>query len=429
MKKTWKNKVNDLLLSFPRSPDGLGTQRVQKVLSLLSDPHKNYPSVLISGTNGKGSVSAFLESILRHAGHSTGLYTSPHLRELTERIRVNGENIEFEDMYTRLLRVREVTDAGLGLSYFEALTAAAFLKFEARAVDIAILEVGLGGRLDATNVVDPLVSVITSISMDHQHFLGDTLQAISMEKAGITRPGTPVIYGTPRELFDDFLEGHLRELGGLPEVLGRDFFVAPNENGFDYHRGGACIKGLIPSLPGAFQNENAALAIRAVEHIKNRGFKVEQGDIRKGIALTNWPARLQIIASNPITVVDGAHNTGAALRLRETLRKSFKFNDLIMVHSSKSNKDYPGFFRIMKGLASQTIETGVDGLEDTAALLTAAKTAGIPARIIADPRMAVREAWRIAGPDDLVLVCGSLYLAGEILRWIDEQNINNSSTA
>lgn len=429
MKNPWETRVNDLLTMFPRSPADLGTQRVRQVLSLLSDPQKKYPTILVSGTNGKGSVAAFLEAILRHAGYSTGLYTSPHLRELTERISVNGANIRFEDLYTQLSRVREVTDAGLGLSYFEVLTAAAFLTFEARSTDIAILEVGLGGRLDATNVVDPLVSVITSISMDHQRLLGDTLQAIAVEKAGITRPGTPVVYGTPRALFDDFLEGFLQSLGGRPEVLGREFQVRPCENGFTYHSSTLHLKGLIPSLPGAFQYENAALVVRTIEHISRQGFFISQAAIRNGIARTNWPARLQIIASDPITVVDGAHNTGAALRLRETLRKTFKFNKLIMVHSSKPNKDYPGFLRVMKEMVGHTIETSVDGLEDPDKLLMAAQAAGIPAQAIADPHRAVHEAWQIAGPDDLVLICGSLYLAGEILRWFDAQNISHSRTA
>lgn len=429
MKNQWKNRVNDLLMAFPRSPGELGTQRIKRVLSVLSNPHKRYPAILVSGTNGKGSVVAFVESILRNAGFSTGLYTSPHLRELTERISINGQSIEFQEMFTHLVKVREATAPGLGLSYFEAITAAAFLAFETRKVDIAILEVGLGGRLDATNVVDPLVSVITSISLDHQQWLGDTLQAIAKEKAGITRSGTPVIYGTPQGLFDRFLEGHLRGLGGLPEVLGREFQAMPCENGFTYQSSSMRIKGLIPSLPGAFQHENAALAVRVTEHIGPKGFVVSENAIRKGIVQTKWPARLQVIASDPITVVDGAHNTGAALRLRETLRKTFKFNKLIMVHSSKANKDYPGVFRIMKDLVSHTIETHVEGLEDTVRLLNAAKTAGIPAQAIDDPHRAVQEAWRIAGPNDLILICGSLYLAGRILRWIDAQNIDHSSTA
>ncbi len=429
MKTQWETRVLGILSAFPRSPEDLGTERIKVVLRRLGSPHLRYPSLLVAGTNGKGSVAAFTESILRHAGLSTGLYTSPHLKELTERISINGSNITFEQLYDYLLMVRSVSEPALGLSYFEALTVAAFLAFAERRVDVAVMEVGLGGRLDATNVVDPLVSVITSISLDHQRLLGDTMEAIAMEKAGIARHGTPVIYGTPRALFDDFLESRLSVMGALPEVLGREFDAIPSENGFDYQSNDWRIKGLIPALPGAFQYENAALAVRIIEHLNHKGFAISQRAVRTGLARTNWPARLQIIASRPVTVVDGAHNPGAALRLRETLRKTFKFRNLVMVHSSKPNKDYAAFLKVMGDMVHLAIETTVNGLEAPDRLLEAAQAAGLEARVIDDPHKAIRTAWHLAGPDDLVLICGSLYLAGEVLRWMDVQSIGHSGAA
>ena len=429
MKTPWKKEVLDLLQGFPRSPKELGIQRIQRVLQELGSPQHAFPSVLIAGTNGKGSVAAFVESSLRQAGYRTGRYTSPHLKELTERISLDGKNCTFRELYEHLLVVRRHADRESGLSYFEAITAAAFLLFRDAGVDMAVIEVGLGGRLDATNVTDPLISVITSISLDHQRLLGNTMEAIAREKAGITRPGTPVIFGTPRGLFDGFLERHLLGLGGIPEVLGREFRVIPCENGFTYQSDDMELKGLLPALPGAFQYENAALAVRVTEKLGQQGHVVSTDAIRRGLALTQWPARLQVIAARPVTVVDGAHNTGAARRLVETLRKTFKFKKLIMVHGSKPNKDYPGFLRVMAPVVDQVIETRAGGLEDPDLVLKAALAAGMKGRVVTDPVVAVKQAWRAAGPQDLVLICGSLYLAGEVLRWSDETGLDRSRTA
>ena len=189
------------------------------------------------------------------------------------------------------------------------------------------------------------------------------------------------------------------------------------------------LKGLLPSLPGAFQFENAALAVRVAGKLGHRGFRVTTEALRRGIALTQWPARLQVIASRPVTVVDGAHNTGAAVRLVETLRKTFNFNRLIMVHGSKPNKDYLGFLRVMAPVVDQVIETWANGLEDPHILHKAAVAAGMKSLVVNDPVDAVMAAWKMSASGDLVLLCGSLYLAGEVLRWIDETGLDRSRTA
>ena len=280
----------------------LGLHRTIAMMQCLEDPHKKYPSIHIAGTNGKGSVAAMSESILRQSGLKTGLYTSPHLVRVEERIRVNGLPVSPRRFSMLATQIREAEEQLLKkkvmdrpLTTFEFLTACAFLHFAQQKVDVAVIEVGLGGKLDATNVVCPLVSIITGVSLDHQHYLGRTLGKIAGEKAGIIKEGIPVISGCGNPIVQRIVRNRAKSVKAPLFELRRDFSIRnQRETGgryqFDLKTPGGIHENLTPSLAGAYQSQNAALAVMALEIQKS--FPIKMGDIRKGLKTTHWQGRL-----------------------------------------------------------------------------------------------------------------------------------------
>lgn len=328
-------------MHLPRSAVNYDLRRVEELLFRLGNPHLAAKSVHIAGTKGKGSMAAMVTAVLIASGYTTGLYTSPHLNDLRERIRVNGELITEGELMALVERLKPEVEivnqeATYGeLTTFELLTALGFAHFKLKGVDFQVVEVGLGGRLDATNVIQPEVGIITSISLDHTDVLGSSLTEIAGEKAGIIKPGSMVVTSPqPDEVAQVIEKACLNCDAGLVRV-GRD--VVWQSLGFDAERQSLEVKGRLGSyklsipLLGRYQLENAATAVAALEVLAGKGFKISRDSIINGLAEVSWPGRFQILSHRPLLVVDGAHNPASARKLKQSLVQYFAFDRAILV--------------------------------------------------------------------------------------------------
>jgi len=412
---------------------------MRAILRALGDPQRRFPSVLIAGTNGKGSTAATLASILRAAGHRTGLYISPHLLRVNERIRVNGEEIgegQFGDIHQRVEAVaRRLVEAGelpWHPSFFEVLTAMAFDNFAGAGVEIAVLEVGMGGRLDATNVVEPVVSVITDIALDHQNFLGNTITQIAHEKAGIIRPGGVVVTLPQHPEANDVIGNTIAERGahavsavpyvppvapGAKDVPG----VAPNGVRTSYPLRVMGEEIVVDSpLVGRHQLRNIALAIAAAEELNRAGFRVTARDIERGIRETRWPGRFQRIAGSPEIVLDVAHNPAGAWALRSALSEYAGERPLVLVFGVMRDKAVGEIAEILFPLAERVIATRADNPRSASPEEIREAAARTGAEIIIEPTVAgaLQRARELASKDGVVVITGSIYVVGEALHAI-----------
>lgn len=390
-------------------------ERIELALAELGHPHRRYPVVHIAGTNGKGSVAAMVEAALRASGRRTGLYTSPHLVRFTERVCVAGEEIA-PDAVVRLARDvhRASTMRGIELTFFEFTTVLAFQYFAEQRIDIAVVEVGLGGRLDATNVVDPEVSVITTIGLDHQEFLGNTLESIAAEKAGIIKEGRPVVVGRvdagPAKVIADIAS----QRGAPVRWLGRDFSWAGNERRWRYYDavGELTVERL--GLAGLHQCDNAAVATAAIRLLPPE-MRPSDEAVRCGLQGVAWPGRLEVYPGSPIVVLDGAHNVQGADALVWELRRLFAGRAVHLVFSVMADKDWQPMIGLLAPLcASVTITRALARRAADPELLARAWNSSVPVRIVEPPLAALRTAIANAGPEDVVVVTGSLFLLGEV---------------
>ncbi len=408
----------------------LGLDNVRMLLRALGDPHKAFPSLHVAGTNGKGSVCAMLDAALRADGRKTGLYTSPHLVDLRERIRVDGRMIGRAEL-GRLLGLLKGTIDGLlrdgrldaHPTYFEVLTVVAFLHFAERRIDVAVLEVGMGGRFDATNVVTPLVSVITSIGLDHREYLGPTLAAIAGEKAGIIKPGVPVVCGPERGPALAVIRSRAAEAGAPFRPVwgkGRRWESIPTRAGlrFLYTIEGESYS-FKPGLLGSHQGRNAAAAIAALRELGGSGRipTPSREAIIRGLESVRWEGRLEIIGRRPTVYLDGAHNEEGARAVARFLREEVR-GPFVLVFAMMKDKAVRRAARHLFAPARRVVLTGLPYVramkpEAVAGALPefAAKTVLEP-----DPGRALRLARGLAGPDGTVLVAGSLYLVGAVKK-------------
>jgi dihydrofolate synthase/folylpolyglutamate synthase len=394
-----------------------GLQRIVPLLERLGNPHLAYPSVLVGGTNGKGSTCAFIESILRNSGYRTGLFTSPHLVDVRERVRIGGSALELSKFEQYGEEVgRKIADSCLP-TYFEALTAIGFLAFQREEVEIAVVEVGMGGKFDSTNCLEPMVSVLTNVSLDHQRFLGDTVEKIALEKVGIARHKKNLITAVNDAIFESTVKPACDEIGAHPLKLHRDFFASKSGECLKFRMNGTEVSA-VPGLRGTFQTENAALAIACCQVLKTLGFKIGKRNMEAGLAETRWAGRFQVLKDSPTLIVDGCHNEGAATRLKETIEEEINGRPIVLVHSSKPEKDYKSVLKQIAPLCQEVIETTNDGLMDPFELAQTAKTFA-DCDIFCIPKLrdaldyATEEAKRIGG---CVLVTGSLYLVGGVFK-------------
>jgi dihydrofolate synthase/folylpolyglutamate synthase len=376
----------------------LGLERITRLLGGLGDPHRRGRFIHVAGTNGKGSTCAMIEAGLRAAGFSTGLFTSPHLTEPVERIRVNGDPISqqrflraFDSVHAAVERLR----FDFHPTYFEMLTAMGFLVFAQESVNIAVIEVGLGGRLDATNVITPELSVITPIDLDHQQFLGNSIGSIAAEKAGILKPGVPAISAPQMPEAQAVLRSHAQgPLRFTTEYAIEGLTIDARGSRF-------CIdaRAVICPLAGEHQVENARTACLALR---------EFGVAPDGIARTEWPGRLERVSLNPEVILDGAHNPAGARAVAAYLRRFYADRRIWLVYGAVRDKDVSAMTSVLFPLAHRIILTAPD---NTRAMPPEAIDA--PGALIAGGIREALHAVRDAGRDDVALITGSLYLVGE----------------
>lgn len=423
------------LLSFPdserlaaRRPEAYDLARVVGLLARLGDPHRCAPALHIAGTKGKGSTAAMVASALQAAGYRTGLYTSPHLWRFEERIQVDGEPIAGADLAGIVERLKLAADSlsaqGLpvSLSTFELTTAAAFLHFADRAVQAQVLEAGLGGRLDATNVVEPAVCAITSISFDHTEVLGQSLEEIAAEKAGIVKQGVPVVSALQRPEAAQVIEAVCGQRGCRLWVVGRDLRWqrgATGDQGQECTVWGASGQRYDLWLPllGEHQIENAACAAGMLEALAEKGLPVPPEAIRRGLAAVRWPGRLQILGRSPWLVADGAHNVDSLARLLAALRTYFVFDRLFVIVGTSTDKDLAGMAALLAGRAAGAVATRSrhPRAADPGVLAAALRREGCPVEVAADIEGALERARTMAQPQDLICATGSLFLAAEVI--------------
>ncbi len=415
------------------------------LLNALDHPERRFPSVLIAGTNGKGSTAATLASILRASGLKTGLYTSPHLVRINERIRANHEEISDDDFAALQGDVDRVAERLVERgelpwhpSFFEMMTAIAFEYFAREKVDLAVLEVGMGGRLDATNVVDPRVSVITDISLDHQKFLGNTVGEIAREKVGIIRPGGAVVTLPQQPEANDvigntILDLNARAVNAVPYVppvspASTQYLVPGTEQGGFVYRYPLAVLGeeiLVETpLVGRHQLRNVALAVAAAVELKQQGFTgVTAKSIARGIRETRWPGRFQVIAARagwPEMVLDVAHNPAGAWALRSALSERYEDRPLIFVFGAMRDKAISEMTEILFPLAERVIATRPENPRAASAgeIQRAAERTGVDVETVEDVKLAVDRARVLAGAKAVVVITGSIYLVGEVMRII-----------
>jgi dihydrofolate synthase/folylpolyglutamate synthase len=430
-------------------PADLKLERMLGLLEHLGNPHHALRVVHIAGSKGKGSTSALLASVLSRAGYRTGLFTSPHLCRVEERIRIDGKPIQSDEL-TALLNLvcpavramdREGDPSAGTVTFFEVATALCFLHFARRGVDVAVLEVGLGGRFDSTNVVRPIVAMITSISYDHTRQLGNRLSQIAMEKAGIVKPGRPALSAARVAEARQVIEAICRERGAPLRQLDHEIHHR--------HRPGRITEaGIRPArvqvetdrrswpemelgLLGEHQAANAALVVAAVEHLQEEGYRITDEAVSAGLARVVWPARFEVLGRHPLVILDCAHNVASAQALVDTLEQSLpktaagdsrigrsKRGRRILVFASSSDKDLPGMLKVLAPHFSEVYLTAYSHNprrvppEELAGMLR--RVADVPHATFEDPVAAWQAARAGAGADDVICVTGSVFLAGEL---------------
>jgi dihydrofolate synthase/folylpolyglutamate synthase len=410
-------------LGLERLGSKLGLDAVTALLGHLGDPQTRFKTVHVTGTNGKGSTAATMASILRSAGYRTGLFTSPHLSTWRESISVDGEKIGQREAANVMTRVRgaceEVEREGpRHPTQFEALTAAGFTNFADSGADFAVVEVGIGGKRDATNVINPEVAIITNVSMEHTAILGDTVEKIAAEKAGIIKPGCSVVTAATGPALR-VIEERSREARAVLTVVGRDVNYTSLDSRIDGQsflvHGRTGTYALTCPLIGEHQVVNASTAVAAAEALVDRGFDVPGTAIVRGVGEVRWPGRLEVVQRSPLVLLDGAKDAEAARALRRSVDKIPR-RRLIAVIGISSDKDIPTMVREIGGAADLVIATSHRVRSRTATPSTIAEEArklGKSVEVVPRVSDAVRRALELAGPGDAILVAGSVFLVGE----------------
>lgn len=427
----WFRHVN-YELRPPEAAD-LKLDRMRALLACLGNPHQRLRILHIAGSKGKGSTSALLATILQRAGYRTGLFTSPHLSRLEERFQINGQLIEPNEVAELLSVIRISVEQSLAFedrppTFFELTTALGLLHFLKHRCEAVVLEVGLGGRLDSTNVCQPVVAVITSISYDHTRILGDRLEQIAWEKAGIIKPGRPVVSGVTAEEARAVIEQVSEQRQAPLRQLGRDFTYR-YEHGrvrsdhvqaprVSVQTSSRAWPALSLNLLGEHQAANAALAVVCVEVLREQGWRITDQAVAAGLAEVVWPARLEVIRRQPLVVVDCAHNVASAEALLHALEQSFAPRQRLLLFASSSDKDVAGMFRVLGPHFAQAVLTRYTNNpramppEQLGQLWKDHSPA--PALVVPNPAEALQQALTLTGADDLLCIAGSVFLAGEL---------------
>ena len=420
--------------NFRNAAEKFNLDRVREFMRYLGDPQKDYGIIHVAGTKGKGSVSSLCASVLTAQGYKTGLYTSPHMVDFTERIRIDRAEISKQDLVDLVGELKPLTEKVREITTFELMTALALLYFSRQKVDYAVVEVGLGGRLDATNIVDPLLSVITSISYDHMQILGNTLSEIAFEKGGIIKPGRPVVVAPQKKEARLKLAQIAKERNAPMIQVGRDYLYAADSHSLDgqtllvwtpdeqplvdefIESGGrnvwSPLRLRIPLL-GYHQVENAATAYAALKTAEKFGVVLSQQAYQKGFAEDEWPGRMELLRRHPPVLIDSAHNRYSALRLRQAMDDYFPGLPVLLVFGASEDKDVEGMFqellpKVHRVITTQTIHPRA---MDAHKLVALAHRCGRSAEAITPIEDALQIALQEAGQESVVLITGSVFVA------------------
>lgn len=406
-----------------------GLSSTSSLLKRIGNPQEGLKTIHIAGTNGKGSTAAMLSAMLVRAGFKVGLYTSPHLVRFNERFRLNEQDIEDEEIMAVFERVRAVVDEREPPTFFEMTTVMALSLFAAKGVDWAILEVGMGGRLDATNVVQPQLTIISNVSFDHQEFLGSTLSRIAREKAGIIKKQVPLVTAVKQPVALAVIKTRCSALNAPCYRIGRQIKVRTlGEQRFSYSGLGWRLENLHLPLAGRHQVVNAATALGGLEVLERWGYyNLDAEQIREGLVKTRWPGRLELLGVQPPVLLDGAHNFAGIVALRQALQEEYTYRRLIVVLGIMADKDLRGMLLRLAPLADRIILTRpkYERAAEPESLRAVAGEFTERTELIRPVGEALERAMGLATSEDLVLVTGSLYFIGEVKEIQKEKNKAN----
>ena len=393
---------------------GLGT--IRKILAGLDNPQNKFNCIHIAGTNGKGSVASALASILRRGGHSVGLYTSPHLVRFNERIQINNHPIPDDEVVDAYQAVKGVHSGDREPTFFEFATAMALYVFGRQKVDWAVIETGMGGRLDATNMVNPSLAIITNVSLEHREYLGNSLPQIAAEKAGIIKTRIPVITGIRQKSALSVAKDIACKKSAPLYRFGADFKVRRNSSGlFSYFGLNNVWRNLQTGMLGNYQVDNAALVLAAIEILNQNHTDINLDAIQSGLAENRWPGRLEIVATKPLIILDGAHNFMAARNLSQYLSQNLADKKITYIIGILDDKPYKSMLKSLLPLGSRIILTKakIDRAMPPETLYPLAKKILPDVTVIPDVSLAIKHALKTASPDEVICIAGSLYVVGE----------------
>jgi len=412
------------------APENFDLARVDAFMDCLDNPQLDYPVIHVAGSKGKGSVSALCAAALQAQGYMVGLYTSPHLRDFEERIQINGESISRKKFVSLMDEIKEHVAVIPNLTTFEIATALGFWYFARQQVDIAVIEVGLGGRLDATNVVQPLVSVITALYLEHTYILGDTLPKIAAEKGGIIKHNIPVVLAPQEQSARDVIAAIAADVGAPLIEVGVDV---------PYHRGFASLNGqtfsvglgedqieLCIGLLGPHQVDNAAVAYAAMIALRQQGLTVANKAIKQGFADVVWPGRFEVLRRDPPLIIDAAHTPGAIGKLVETLDQFFPGRSVLLIFGVSEDKDIAGMLAELKPRVTKIYcaQAPHPRAMDPIKLAEQANAIGLPAESIPNTGDAIKLAIQQSDPDHVVLVTGSIFIvASARIAWFERSDL------
>jgi dihydrofolate synthase/folylpolyglutamate synthase len=402
----------------------LKLERMRAAVARRGHPERAWPAVHVAGTNGKGSTAAMVEAILRASGRRTGLYTSPHLVDFTERMRVDGRTIPRADVVALVDELRaDLDEAGIALTHFEFVTLMAFEWFRRISIDVGVIEVGLGGRLDATNVIAPAVTAITHIALDHEEYLGRTIPEVAGEKAGILKPGVPAVLGRLAPEAEATVLARAAAVGAPVLRAGHDGELSEAGGALAFRGPDVAWSGLRLGMPGAFQRANAEVALLVVAALRDR-LRCDEDAVRRGLAAAVWPGRLAVVRRAPLVLLDGAHNPAGAAALARELPGLLAGQAATLVFAVMRDKEWRGILDRLLPHVRRVVVTRVGPRGAAPDDVAAAIADRVPVRVVEDAAAAVAETVAAAGPDEAVLVTGSLYLVGAAYAALSEEGEN-----
>lgn len=412
------NKTVDFLCSMERFGILLGLENITLLLERLGNPQKKFPVVHVAGSNGKGSTSSLIYEMLREAGLKAALYTSPHLNDFRERIKLNGAMVSKEALIASTEKIRTFYDPDR-TTFFEFTTAVAFDCMAQTAPDMAVIEVGLGGRLDATNTVSPSVTVITDISREHEDYLGVGISAIATEKAGIIKRGVPLITGAARREARAIILKTAQDLEAPVKEFGRSFVgIRTGPGRFTYRSGSLTLEGLSLSMPGSHQIKNAALAVAVVAELRSQGYRISDNAVRDGVRKTRFPGRFEVLRREPDVIIDGAHTPEGMRLLKSTLRQIYREIKPYMLLGMLRDKNYETLIKIIAPIAREVVCVPPQGNRalDPEELAKQVRACGVPAAACGDITKGFRVLLEKASKKDVIVAAGSLYMIGPVRR-------------